>query len=250
MWPCHAKRGLTRVEVLAIVAVVLVIAALLPRWSLRSREQTRRITCVSNLSQITLAAFNYEAAAKFFPGYHQKVDKTQIDAGWPVFLLPYMDRKDVWKVWSNGNQVKLYIKYFGCPSDPPDVINQGVDGPSSYQANGFLFRDGQGMSLDYVITHKGAGTTLLLSENLRRDKAHNWWDTTQLKVSFGCRDPYPATLAGNIESNHGGGSVVTFCDRHSLFLRSDVDDVTYGQLCDPVDTTSIYGAPLDESKLE
>ena len=25
----------------------------------------------------------------------------------------------------------------------------------------------------------------MLSENLRIDKLHNWWDTTQLNVSFG-----------------------------------------------------------------
>ena len=102
-----------------------------------SREQARRITCTSNISQITLAACNYEAACKTFPGYHLEVGTGQIDVGWEACLLPFLDRKDVWKQLSTGNQTKVYIKYIVCPSDPPDTINQGIDGPSSYQANGF-----------------------------------------------------------------------------------------------------------------
>ena len=72
------------------------------------------------------------------------------------------------------------IKLFVCPSDPPDAMNPGVDGPSAYQANAFVFRDdylssraafscpaNKGRSVDYISAKDGSAQTLMLSENQR-----------------------------------------------------------------------------------
>ena len=76
----------------------------------------------------------------------------------------------------------MKLSIFICPSDPPDAIKPGWDGPSSYIANGFIFQDGKGLPLSYVANHDGEAETLMLSENVRTDSTsvrvnwHNWWD--------------------------------------------------------------------------
>ena len=52
---------------------------------------------------------------------------------------------------------------------------------------------------------------------------------------------YPMYMGDNIESNHGGGSVVTFCDSHTIFLRNDITYTVYEQLCNSND----IGIPIN-----
>ena len=118
-------------------------------------------------------------------------------------------------------------------------------------------------SLDYVSMNDGTTCTLMLSENLQAGfgtsgpKAHNWWDfnamptggvngpnlfTTFGTIFFGTAtgnnagySSYLAAYANsggsangaqmslNIQSNHGGGAVVAFCDTHCGFLRDDAN---------------------------
>ena len=117
------------------------------------------------------------------------------------------------------------------------------------------------MTLDYVINNDGTAYTLLLSENTQSPppagiyatpKTHNWYDcdttspssTYQIKQTFGfaiTASVYPSALQtfasvyavsgtmysatnpmiANINSGHGGGAVVAFCDNHVIFLRDD-----------------------------
>ena len=113
-----------------------------------------------------------------------------------------------------------------CPSDPPNSINTGVDGPAAYQANGWVLRDdyvwnanvgsgtyvpaNKGYSIDYISAHDGSTQTLMLSENLSNftisasyspssgtvQKYHNWWG-------------YPETLAAGSNDLPSPGSLVS-----------------------------------------
>ena len=77
----------------------------------------------------------------------------------------------------------MKLSSFICPSDPPDSVKSGWDGPSSYIANGFIFQDGTGLPLSYVSNHDGQDHTLMISENVRTEAVsgrinwHNWWDS-------------------------------------------------------------------------
>ena len=53
-----------------------------------------------------------------------------------TFLLPYVERTDIWNQWNldvtSGDgypPTAANIKLFVCPSDPPDAVNTGIDGP-------------------------------------------------------------------------------------------------------------------------
>ena len=80
--------------------------------------------------------------------------------------------------------------------------------------------------------------TLLVSENLRSMKPHTWWDTVPNAVGFS-----DGPMAYNVQSNHGGGANVVFCDGHGQFLRDDIGDDLFKALVTPDG-----GEKVDESK--
>src|SRR5947208_376248 len=60
--PSHilgASRAFTLLELLAVLAVMMVLAAILAPALSRSKESGRRIQCLSNLRQMILAALQY-----------------------------------------------------------------------------------------------------------------------------------------------------------------------------------------------
>jgi prepilin-type N-terminal cleavage/methylation domain-containing protein len=159
------------------------------------------------------------------------------------------------------------------------------------------------VNLDYISSKDGTSCTLMLAENAASvpplnayafdgrwapvlelptatdgvplatvntstyyQKAH---DATLLGFNWSGLDPTFTTTptqtpATKIYSNHPGGVVVSFCDSHQYFLRTDIDPVIYMQLMCPFDRGVYISAtdigikdpailtnlvlPLDESK--
>lgn len=238
----------------------------------------------------------------------------QYPASWTVMLLPYLDRTDLWNKWKtyypsedspacfadnskSMNQRARYMKITTCPSDPPDSTSQ-MSTPSAYSINGLVARDAiadsksagpspyqltpvtpwgklEPRSLDYVSSHDGTSTTLLLSENMRLDRPHDWWsydigtvatDPSVLwKITFGTSVFYTGTLSRELQSyqtfantyidptarivimsdflksNHGSGVVAAFCDGHVAFLRDDVNNDKFAPSQDTLER-SVYQA--------
>ena len=60
-------RGFTLVELLVVIAIIgILIGMLLPAVQ-AARESGRRLQCVNNLKQISLAMLSHENATKHFP---------------------------------------------------------------------------------------------------------------------------------------------------------------------------------------
>ena len=228
------KRGLTLVELLALLFVLgLMIVLLLPA-TFTSHVNSWRAACTNYQKQLCLELMNYESSHKEFPGYKQ--DLAGNAASWVVMLLPYIDCNDLWSKWNAGTPEKEYLPVMVCPSDPSKITSP-LDGPSSYVVNTKVCMDGKGLALDYISTKDGSAVTLLTGENLRIDKAHSWWDTDPIKVGFST-----GKIADNLRSNHAGGAVVTFCDGHSAFFRDDIGESVFNALVTPDG-----GEKLDES---
>ena len=148
------KRGLTLVELLAVIAIIgLLIALLLPAVQ-SARESARRSSCSSNLRQVSQGVLGFEAAFGKFPallyewnlrdmlanaglsttdsgtGSGPGISKTWSAVG-PLFhILPYMDELAVydrslnrWLTSTLSTDISLRVdeaqpRAFLCPSDP------------------------------------------------------------------------------------------------------------------------------------
>lgn len=98
--------GFTLVEVLAVIAILVALAAILLPTLVRSREAARRVSCQSNLRQVFLAVRMYATESE--GGYYPPTQKWHLN-GTPTAL------------WLRGEE--LYPEYLSdpnislCPSD-------------------------------------------------------------------------------------------------------------------------------------
>ena len=61
------RLGFTLVELLVVISIIAVLAALLMPAIQAAREAARRTQCISNQRQVAFALINYESAKKSFP---------------------------------------------------------------------------------------------------------------------------------------------------------------------------------------
>lgn len=153
------RRGFTLVELLVVISIIGMLAALLLPAVQNAREAGRRAVCVNNQRQLGLAIINYEGSKGAFPGY-RNVQAVHNDGsgnlsarpvGWIFELLPFMDRNDIYSLYGSAGQdiaenpdtntpYKLDIPDLGlaiakCPSDALLGTKAGLIPSSKAQAS-------------------------------------------------------------------------------------------------------------------
>jgi len=118
------RKGFTLVELLVVIAVIAVLAAILLPVFAQAREKARQTTCLSNLKQIGTALFLY--VQDYDEGFPLQLDTPSFtDAyalhAWPALLQPYSKIYDIWR----------------CPSSP-DSTPVVKSGTGSYWINAYL----------------------------------------------------------------------------------------------------------------
>ena len=101
--PRLRQHGFSIPELLAVVAILLIILAMLLPALGRSRDAVHQTICSSNLHQQGLALVNYVTDTMHYPGHAARSQAGHIVAVWPVRLREYADDIDV----------------FNCPAEPP-----------------------------------------------------------------------------------------------------------------------------------
>jgi len=149
------RRGMTLVELLAVIAIIgLLLALMLPAVQ-SARESARQVSCRNNLKQLGLAVLSYESANGSLPpqGYPWRL-KVLMNQGTPmtygdrvsflVWLLPFLEQQAlgdqaVAQVTANGNlwggPFTQQPPAFLCPSE----VNRGPGplggGCTNYRGN-------------------------------------------------------------------------------------------------------------------
>ena len=123
--PRAGRAGFTLVELLVVITIIAMLMALMLPAVQNAREGGRRTQCINNQTQLALGATRFNEQSGFLPGWRNKSPNPADSAGtntpsWPVVLLPFIERNDVYTLWAQGTSSAPFIKTFSCPSSPPD----------------------------------------------------------------------------------------------------------------------------------
>jgi type II secretory pathway pseudopilin PulG len=214
----QTHRGLTWIELLAIIIVLAVLLGLLIPAIQSARESSRRQTCSKNLQQIGLAMLNYHDSFKKFPNSAGVINSDRATVGECSFLfmlLPFLDyNQEVYSLspdWRTAAKLdpftnsdpafiklkNLSIPFFICPSNP----NKTYEDPAN--------------KLIAFTNYKAMGATCMESLKL-------------------CVDPDSPLPYGNIESHPDGGLIpgnkgvrlqdILDGSSHTIMLAETIDD--------------------------
>jgi prepilin-type N-terminal cleavage/methylation domain-containing protein/prepilin-type processing-associated H-X9-DG protein len=208
----RSRPGFTLVELLVVIAIISILIALLLPAVQAAREAARRLSCTNNLKQIGIAMHHYHDSHQTFPPGYISVEWDYEEWGWPVFLLPYMERENLYRDLDvNARRlnevltdrygrlvVSTALHDFRCPSDSTDdplpaTLRHfdGVGAPSGYRPGtsnymgvAGLFDRADGLENDGVLfgnsaigfSHlsDGASNTYMVGERDQRCGAGAW----------------------------------------------------------------------------
>jgi len=198
-----ARQGFTLVELLVVITIIAMLMALLLPAVQNARESARRTGCSNNLYQLALALIRAGDSMGYVPGWRNRSPRTGDAAGvnpvsWPLPLLPFMERSDVYNNWRTVVSPSApNISFFICPSSPPpnqtnpwlsyagNCGSGSNDVPTGRRFDGVMLDTtiaSSGLvSFDEISGADGTGTTLLLTEKCGRGSVavpleQGWWD--------------------------------------------------------------------------
>ncbi|RMD83256.1 MAG: prepilin-type N-terminal cleavage/methylation domain-containing protein [Lentisphaerae bacterium] len=105
------SRHFTLIELLIVIAIIAILAALLLPTLGRSRKLARRIYCTNSQKQIFLSFLQY---ADDYDGYWPVAKDEDINKHWNGYLCPYLYGPDVAFNWANFGS-RQYGVLYGCP---------------------------------------------------------------------------------------------------------------------------------------
>ena len=127
----RSRSGFSLVELLVVIAIIAVLAALLVPAVQRAREASRRVACINNLKQLTLACMNYETTHRCLPsGYVVGTDGISTVSISPALNVPVWPESSAarpgfnqWYLSDNWSWHALILPQLGDPGTGVDTRN-------------------------------------------------------------------------------------------------------------------------------
>ena len=176
---CCRRRAFTLVELLVVIAIIgILIGMLLPAVQ-AVREAARRVSCLNNIRQMSLAALNFESVNQKFPPSYE-IERGTVLSGnngsWSIQgrILPFceqgnaFDQVDLNSAFDSvanaaSGVPTLRIPMYQCPSEVNDMVRIKNGAPFVYPHNyGFSF--GTWLAYDPENGRRGDGVFYVNSE--------------------------------------------------------------------------------------
>ena len=226
--PICIRSGFTLIEMLVVIAIIAMLAALLLPAVQQAREAARRAQCMNNMMQIGVALNNYMMAHEVLPpgtqnqsGPIQSKEGGGYHMGWISQILPYLEKQYVYEhidfTRSVYDPINLPARQFQihllmCPSarDTPTPsltyawtnysgVHNDFETPININQNGVLFLNS---SIRYEQIRDGSSNTLFVVES-RVDYSRDlgWISGTRSSL----RNVVRAVSVGQPNSRGGAG---------------------------------------------
>ncbi len=143
------RRALTLVELLVVVAIIAILAAILLPAVQGSRESARRSGCSNNLRQIGLGLLAYHDAAGMFPpgltDHKTAANPQGKQLAWSVYLLPYVEEGALYAQFNrnagytsaaNRFAAGTVLSIYTCPSTVTLAADRHGDTTGDINGNG------------------------------------------------------------------------------------------------------------------
>lgn len=191
------RKGFTLIEILVVISIISLLAAILFPVFARARENARRASCTSNLKQIGLGIMMYsqDYDETFPPGAYTDGSGNKII--WRSLVQPYVKSTQLFQCPSLQVQLDHGIPdSYGCNYNDPTVTTVAIAGLMSWSS---------GFKLAAV---NNASGTILIGERQNMD-----WPAL------------PSTIVHNnaVTKVHFEGSNFAFADGHVKWLKFGQD---------------------------
>jgi prepilin-type N-terminal cleavage/methylation domain-containing protein len=247
----RARRAFSLVEVLVVIAIVGLLAALLLPAIQASREASRRTVCANNLRQMGIALSAYHAAHRRFPvgctEWRSVPNSSARQLAWSAYLLPFLEEQSLFDALDlnrafdspRNAAAETVLSIYLCPSS--QRRSPLVDGRGACDYGGIYGErltspnnPPKGtMLIDAAVTLRqirdGAAKTLIVAEDSRFSDGQwiNGRNIFDQAFAINAAPPYE----NDIRSEHPGGALGVMVDGSVHFLAETMDLKTLAALC-------------------
>ncbi len=123
--------GLTLIEVLIVISIIGMLAALTMPAVNAIRETGRRAVCLHKMRELGLAVQQYENHHRHYPGWRHFFTVADMPhaTSWTVLTLPYLQRGDIYRSFqeqgSTAENTVSLRELLICPSDFQKMLTTG-----------------------------------------------------------------------------------------------------------------------------